>query len=126
MTVAEIGDLVANELPERYEPLKLTFYGRSTRPNGEFAIFGDDYGTDLCVRISDGTVHSIDPQDKLPTCFVNSNIERLGKFIRVCISYSDRPKKECDALMWNELKSLDPEAFGNPENWWAQVREGSL
>jgi hypothetical protein len=71
MTVTEIRDLVTSGLPGRYEHLLLTFYGQECRPNGEHVIIGDDYGTDLCVRLSDGAVYSIDPRKELPTRFMN-------------------------------------------------------
>jgi hypothetical protein len=43
-------------LPDRYEPLLLTFRLADVFQRGEYLIIGDDEGTDLCVQQSDGTV----------------------------------------------------------------------
>src|SRR5512135_1673625 len=51
MTLAEIRDLAASRLPERYDHLKLTFYGRESRLQGDHVVIGNDYGTDLCARL---------------------------------------------------------------------------
>jgi len=124
MTVGEIRELVANRLPSRYEHLNLTFYGRESRSSGDHVIFGDDYGTDLCVSLSDGAIYSIDPKHKLPTRFMNSGIEQLARFIEVSETFSGSTITDLEVLsrqMRAELAKIDPKAFANPENWWAVV-----
>jgi hypothetical protein len=126
MTVSEIRDLVASRLPRRYEQLKLTFYAQECRPKGEHVVIGDDYGTDLCVRLSDGAVYSIDPQGELPTRFMNSGIQQLARLIEVSESFSDSPVTDTEILsrqMREALAQIDPKAFAHPENWWAVVLE---
>jgi len=126
MTVTEIRELVASRLPGRYEPLNLTFYGRECRPIGEHVVIGDDYGTDLCVSLSDGAVHSIDPKEMLPPRrFVNSGITELAKFIELSGTFADS-SAEPEILaqqMQAALTKMDAKAFSDPENWWAVILE---
>jgi hypothetical protein len=118
-----IRELVATQLPPSYEPLKLTFYGRGARPNGDDLVIGDDDGTEIRVLGGDGGVYSVDPQHRLPTRFMNSSVEHLSSFLELIHSYHGRGKEECDARMWPELAALDPPAFADPENWWTLVHE---
>jgi hypothetical protein len=76
-------------------------------------IIGDDFGSNLCVRPSGGTVWAIDPRHELPTRFVNSNVERLSKCIEATKSVADA-KGLLEALNKN-----DPAALSSEENWWA-------
>jgi hypothetical protein len=124
MTITEVRALVASRLPSRYEHLKLTFYGRECRPRGEYVIIGDDYGTDLCLRLSDGAIYSIDPQETLPTRFMNSGIQELARFIEVSESFSDTTIADTEILfrrMQETLSPIDPKAFADAGNWWAVV-----
>lgn len=117
----EIQDQVAKRLPSRYEPLLLTFYGREARQSGDDVIIGDDYGTELHVR-ADGSVHSVDPEGKLPTRFVNSSVAHLAQFIEI-VSGTDRADDVREREMWGKLAAIDPTAFADRENWWAVVLE---
>jgi predicted component of type VI protein secretion system len=126
--VAVVRDLVTVRLPRRYEPLQLTFYGEQSRPSGEYVVIGDDYGTELRVRMSDGAVFSIDPDGALPTRFVNSSVERLCEFIAVYQSYGGRTAADTEVSptarrLRGQLAAVDPAAFGDTENWWAVVLE---
>jgi hypothetical protein len=126
MTVSEIRELTASQLPSRYEHMNLTFYGRECRPKGEHVIIGDDYGAEFCVSLSDGAIHSIDPREELPTRFVNSGILELARFIEVSESFSDTPINDTAMLsrrMREALTQIDAKAFADPENWWAIVLE---
>jgi hypothetical protein len=125
MTITEIRELVSSRLPGRYAPLQLTFYGQESRLKGGHVIIGDDYGTDLCVRLSDGAVYSIDPKDELPTRFVNSGIEQLAKFIEVSESFS---KVAGDSAVISQSMravpaKIDPKPFSDSESWWSVVLE---
>ena len=125
MTLPEICELVAARLPQRYEHLKLTFYGRECRPNGDHVVIGDDYGTNLCVRLDDGSIFAVDPTGKLPTRFVNSGIEELARFIDVAESFAGtRLDSESLARQMREaLAAIDPRAFAETSNWWAVLLE---
>jgi hypothetical protein len=123
LTLEQVRDRVAGRLPARFEPLQLTFYGRSARASGTDVVIGDDYGTELHRVAPDGGIYSIDPEGTLPTRFVNSGVEQLARFIDVCQAHADRPKDESDRLLWPELEAIDPRAFADAENWWALVRE---
>ncbi len=126
MTIAQISELVSIHLPNRYEPLLLTFYHNACRATDEYVIIGDDYGTDLCARLSDGAVLSIDPQKEFPTRFVNSGIQQLAQFIEISKSFGDSKITDSAALaqqMQETLAKIDPKAFCDPDNWWAVVLE---
>ena len=69
-----LRELVATRFPTSYEPLRLTFYGRESRTSGGDVVIGDDYGTELRVLAGSGGVYSVDPEQRLPTRFVNSSI----------------------------------------------------
>ena len=126
MTLDQIRELVATRLPERYDHLKLTFYGRESRLRGEYVLIGDDYGTDLCARLDDGSIYSIDPKERYPTRFVNSGVEKLAGFIKVCESFSGTKLESEDLAreMGNALRAIDPQAFTETPNWWGEVLEG--
>src|SRR4051794_34017362 len=111
MTITEIRGLVASRLPSRYEHLKLTFYGQDCRPRGDHVVIGDDYGTDLVLRLSDGAIYSVDPKGTLPTRFMNSGIQQLARFIEVSESFSDSPITDAEILsrqMREALTQIDP------------------
>ena len=118
-----LRELVATRFPPSYEPLQLTFYGRQSRPSGGDVVIGDDYGTELRVLTGSGGVYSVDPEQRLPTRFVNSSVEHLARFLEVIQHYQDRPRAECDSKMWPELTQVDPAAFAGPDNSWALVHE---
>ncbi len=128
MDVAKVRTLVTNLLPVCYEPLQLTFYGQRARRHGGYVVIGDDYGTELRVRLSDGAVYSIDPDSQLPVRFVNSGIEQLAKFIQLYRSSTEAATSDTDTAtlarqMRARLALLDPPVFDNSENWWAVVLE---
>jgi hypothetical protein len=119
--LGEIRDLLARRLPSSYEPLLLTFYGRDARQSAEDVIIGDDYGTQLHVRI-DGTVHSVDSEGKRLTRFMNSSVGQLAQFIEV-VAGTDRENDDREREMWSRLAAIDPAAFANEENCWAVILE---
>ncbi len=126
MTLDNIRELVATRLPERYDHLKLTFYGKESRLQGEYVVIGDDYGTSLGARLDDGSIYSIDPQEALETCFVNSGTEQLARFIEVSESFTGTAL-EFEPLaqaMRDALEPVDSRAFTESPNWWGQVLEG--
>jgi hypothetical protein len=89
-------------------------------------VIGDDYGTDLVLRLSDAAIYSVDLKGTLPTRFMNSGIQQLARFIEVLGSFSDSPITDTEILsrqMREALTQIDPTAFGDPENWWAVVLE---
>jgi hypothetical protein len=128
MNAAEIRELVIERLPKRYEPLQLTFYHEKRGPAGDYVLIGDDYGTQLCVHLTDGAVYSIDPESEYPTRFVNSGVHQLAKFIQTYQSYAALSKTDAElvpvaARMRAELASLDSAAFSDSDNWWSLVLE---
>jgi hypothetical protein len=126
MTLADIRELVAARLPERYSHLKLTFYGRESRLQGEYVLIGDDYGTALCARLDDGSIYSFDPKERYPTRFMNSGIEQLARFIEISESFTgtDLEGEDLAREMRKALSAVDPKAFTETPNWWGEVLEG--
>jgi SUKH-4 immunity protein len=126
MTPTEIRELVMSRLPDHYDDLKLTFYRRDCREKGEYVVIGDDYGTELCVRLADGAIYSIDPRHKLPTRFMNSGIPQLASFIELTRLPSESPEADPEAVarqFRDRLARIDSKAFDKAENWWAVVLE---
>ncbi len=126
MTLVEIRDLVAARLPERYDYLKLTFYGGESCREGDYVVIGNDYGTKLCARLDDGSIYSIDSEGEYPTRFVNSGVEQLARFIEVSESFAGTTL-DCESLagrMREALGAIDGRAFTESPNWWGEVLEG--
>jgi hypothetical protein len=128
LDITEVRALVARRLPKRYEALQLTFYGEQCRPCGSYIVIGDDYGTELRIRLSDGAVLSIDTENTLPTRFVNSSVERFAESIDVHRSYDWRAADDTEVArlarkLREQLAGLDSAAINEPENWWAIVLE---
>jgi hypothetical protein len=131
MDLAVVRAEVALKLPERYEPLLLTFYGVLTRTKGRFAVIGDDEGTEFCIDPSVGSVLSIDFEGQVPTRFVNSSIGLLARFVQSYADYAGRvgraqSEEEAAALVRDlreRLSIIDARAFETPECWWSLVLE---
>jgi len=125
MDLSEVRQLVAEQLPNRYEPVLLTFYGHESRPRGDYIIIGDDYGTELCVRLSDGAVYSVDPEGSLPRRFMNSGIRQLAKFISIYETGRAEAPSEPGCLearrLRNKMAEIDLKAIEDPENWWSRI-----
>ncbi len=127
MNLADIRELVATRLPGRYDHLCLTFYGRDSRPEREYVVIGhEDYGPNLCARLDDGSIYSVDPEEKLETCFMNSGVEQLARFIEVSESFAGTTldSESLAQEMHDALKAIDSRAFTESHNWWGQVLEG--
>ena len=126
-----IREIIEDQLPSRYEPLLLTFYGTDTRASGNLLIFGDDYGTNLCVDLRDGFVYSVDSKNELPIRFVNRSVRCLAKFLdahRQCVTKLSRTDTEEQQLqvirsLSEQLNAIDSRALLQRENWWAVVLE---
>jgi len=126
MTLAEIRELIATRLPERYDNLQLTFYGRASRLDGDQVVIGNDYATDLCVRLADGSIYTIDRDEQYQIRFMNSGIEQLAKFIEVSESFAGTTldSKSLARQMHDALAAIDDRAFTETPNWWGEVLEG--
>jgi hypothetical protein len=126
-----IKEIFAARLPDKYEPLLLTFYGNATSEIGNLIVFGDDSGTNICLNLDDGFVYSVDLKNELPTRFVNTDVDCLGKFLFAHQRYaSEVVKIDTDGeqlkivkRLREELVGIDSKAFDEPENWWAVVLE---
>lgn len=131
VSIAAIQAQVGTTLPEKFEPLLLSFYRAAVREAGQVFVIGDDEGTELCFRPSDGAVVSIDPRHKLPPRFVNSEIALLAEFVNAYKEYAERVRRlrnESEAIKLVQtlrvrLSVLDPAAFESPDPWWATVLE---
>jgi hypothetical protein len=89
LDLAGVQEAVRQHLPSAYEPLLLSF-GRLVVASVGSVIIGTDDGTDICVDALSGRVRSIDDRGELPTRFVNSSVEQLGRRIAAHAAYADR------------------------------------
>lgn len=118
-------------LPDRYEPLLLTFRLADAFQRGEYLIIGDDEGTDLCVQPSDGTVYSVDPAGYLRTRFMNTDVRKLALCIALYERYraglegleSEKEGRAAVAGLRREIATVDPAALEDPESWWSVILE---
>jgi len=127
MTATEIRNLAAKNLPHRYEPLNLIFFGSESRLADEYVFIGrEDYGPDICVNVANGEVFSIDPEGRLPSRLINSSIKELGRCIEVADKYprkaGEGPEVTADYLR-EEITRIDARALENEENWWSVILE---
>ena len=133
MEIETIKAMIAEQLPRTYEALLLTFYGNEAYLDQNLLVFGDDYGTKICLSLIDGCVYSVDPDNKLPTRFVNSSIESLSKFLHQYSEYLkeiDETDKEEDQIQllskWQErCLAIDDAALSADDTWWRVVLEQS-
>jgi hypothetical protein len=125
MDITEARATVAKYLGMHDLPLQLTFHGENAKACGEFIVIGDDYGTQLCVRLSDGSVYSIDPRGELPERFVNSSIQQFAGCIEVFKSYERGPADvpQIGQKLQDDLSQIDRLAVADPKNWWACIVE---
>lgn len=132
-------DLRAAHLPQRVEPLQLTFWADEPTTRGNLLVIGTDDGSDLCVRYSDGVVVSMDadPKSAVPTRFVNSSIQQLARSIHAFERYgrelSNAPDEAAVAAVTpliQSVREIDPQAVEDPKSWWSliieQVEQGFL
>ncbi|MBN2590256.1 MAG: SUKH-4 family immunity protein [Sedimentisphaerales bacterium] len=100
---------------------------------------GWDGGTQICLDESQhtGEVITIDIEGKLPTRFVNSNIETFSGFLSLFVAdycrFSNGTDKELDKKAFKLdllFRELDPPAFNSQDTWWSciaqQMKEGLL
>jgi hypothetical protein len=117
------------ELKERGElPLLLHVAEVPRIDHDGFITIGDDYGTELRVRMSDGAVYSIDPEGKLPTRFVNSSIKQLGECVDAFQLYLQAATigddtSELAQTLRSAVARIDEPALNNPQNWWSCIAE---
>ena len=121
-------------LPDRYEPLLLTFHDPKIVDGG--TVIGNDYGAQL--QLVDSEIISIAPDSNLPKRFVNSSTDQLAACIAAHADYGraiDAADSEAEELAAVEsfaatIRQIDPRCLAEPENWWAviveQMRDGQL
>jgi hypothetical protein len=117
-------------LPERCEPLLLTFYRAPLEVVGRAVVVGTDEGTQIRVDLADGRVFSVDPEGDLPTRLVNSSVEQLADAIAAYREYAARVRDVDDdaaARLVEELRrrleAIDGGATSGPSGWWSLILE---
>lgn len=125
LNVSEIRKLVVSHLSEDFPPLLLSFYGDESQQREGFVVIGNDFGTDLGVRLSDGAVYSIDPISSVPGPFVNSSIKQLaaciGIYKSVCVEEPALPRYATVQELRAALEQVDRAAFSDEDNWWVCI-----
>ncbi|WP_326621055.1 SUKH-4 family immunity protein [Streptomyces decoyicus] len=116
------------------DPTLLGQYAESTghdvalEEHRQLARLGTDQGYEICVD-PQGTVQAVLLDYNEPTRFVNSSPERfaqslleLDQMLRVVLG-ADQPQAAADAFAKadSRLRTLDPSAFTDAENWWPLV-----
>ena len=121
-------------LPERYEPLLLTFHDPKIVDGA--TVIGNDYGT--LFHLVNSEIISIDPNSILPQRFVNSSTDRLAACIAAHTDYvraitaANSEAKELAAVesFAAAIGQIDPHCLAQSENWWSviieQMRGGQL
>jgi hypothetical protein len=138
MEIEAVAALVRKHLPDKYEPLMLSFYRTDVRTRGgRAAVIGDDYGTTLYCELDNGQVWSVDDKGRLRTRFVNSGIPELGTFlaeharaIAPSGQASEAQRKDAIEALRSRFIEIDPAALADGDHWWAtvveQLRDGLL
>ena len=98
-------------------------------PSSGYTVIGNDYGTDICIDLK-GEVISLDPEQELPTRFINRDLEAFLKFLGIFTAYY---MKACEAdeeeqiqileEMKEEFNKVDSLALDYEENWWSVILE---
>ena len=101
-------------------------------PSEVFRI-GTDGGTSICIDVSQGScIVSIDPDNQLPTRFVNSGVSQLAECLMIYrnsiggLSRKDLSDDEALNLiskLSKEIEAADPEALQGDDNWWSAIIE---
>lgn len=95
----------------------------------EETIIGHDYGTDICID-SNGEIISSDPEQELPTRFINKDLKTFLEFLNIFSEYyiqcGETDEEEQMQLLENikeEFNRVDSRALDNEENWWSVILE---
>ena len=98
-------------------------------PSSGYTVIGNDYGTDICID-SRGEVISLDPEQKLPTRFINRDLEAFLRFLGIFAEYymKVREADEEEQIqmledMKEEFDKVDSRALDYEENWWSVILE---
>lgn len=117
-------------LPERYEPLLLTFHRAPLKVVHGVVVIGTDEGTEFQVDLSDGRVSSVDPAGDLPSRFVSSSVSQLADAIAVYREYAagvqgarDEEARRLVEELRRRLSEVDAAATRDPEAWWSVILE---
>jgi hypothetical protein len=129
--IESLRKLITSKLPEKYDSLLLTFYGMEANKKDNWLIIGDDYGTNLCLDLTDGHIQSFDEKGRHKSRFMNSSIDQLSMFIaeydRMQNDFqSNSTEAETNRLIESfrsRLKMIDAKALVNPDNWWSTIIE---
>ena len=130
MDIEAIRATIKN-LPQKYEPLLLTFYGSEAYLDQDLVVLGDDYGTKICLDVTDGCLYSVDPENHLSSRFLNSSIDHFAKFL---VRYTEYEKQVAEAAaeevqvqlvgkLREQFLAIDERAISGPETWWTLVLE---
>ena len=94
-----------------------------------FTVIGHDYGTDICMD-SKGEIISSDPEQELPTRFINKDLKAFLEFLDIFAEYHMRVSEadeEEQIQILEEIKEefnrVDCRALDNEENWWSVILE---
>ena len=98
-------------------------------PSSGYTVIGNDYGTDICIN-SKGEIISLDPEQELPTRFINRDLETFLKFLNIFTAYHMKVRevdeeKQIQILdeMKEEFDKLDSRALDYEDNWWSVILE---
>jgi hypothetical protein len=126
----QLVEAAAARLPERYEPLLLTFYRAPLQVVEGAVVIGTDGGAEFRVDLASGRVSAVDPEGELPPRFVNSSMDQLADAIaafrdyaaRVCAVNDDEAARLVQDLR-RHLEARDAAAISDPDRWWSLILE---
>jgi hypothetical protein len=116
-------------LPERYEPLLLTFYRAPLTLVDSAVVVGTDDRTQFRVDLTGGRVSAIDPEGELPPRSVNSSLDTLADALAAYRDYAalvrdvddDEAARLVEAL--RRRLAIDTGAISDPHGWWSLILE---
>lgn len=98
-------------------------------PSSGYTVIGNDYGTNICIN-SKGEVISLDPEQELPTRFINRDLETFLKFINIFTAYHMKVREADEEEqiqildeMKEEFDKVDSRALDDEDNWWSVIVE---
>ena len=94
-----------------------------------YTVIGNDYRTDICID-SKGEIISSDPEQELPTRFINQDLNSFLKFLNLFAVYytkvgeaGEEEQHQILKELKEEFNGIDSRALDYEDNWWSVILE---